>query len=127
MNRLHRLGLASARHPWRTLAAWVLVVVAVGAAATTWGGALRDNWDVPGARAQKGLEQVRDHFPASGGSSAQTVLHDDQPLDPATVSAVRTSLQGLPPVIGVTPPASADRDTAVMYVRYHGPTQDQAI
>ena len=80
MNRLHRLGLASARHPWRTIATWVLVVVAVSAAATTWGGALRDNWDVPGARAQQGLEQVRQHFPASGGSSAQVVLHDDRPL-----------------------------------------------
>src|SRR3954467_5225377 len=101
MNRLHRLGLASARHPRRTLAAWVLVVVAVGAAATTWGGALRDNWDVPGARAQKGLEQVREHFPASGGSSAQVVLHDDRPLDRATVTAVSASLQGLDYVISV--------------------------
>src|SRR3954454_15891649 len=112
MNRLHRLGLASARHPWRTLAAWVLVVVAVGAAATTWGGALRDNWDVPGARAQKGLEQVREHFPASGGSSAQVVLHDDKALDPATVRDVATELQGLDHVVSVTPRLSEDSDTA---------------
>src|SRR3954462_12121989 len=101
MNRLHRLGLASARRPWRTIAAWVLVVVAVGAAATTWGGALRDNWDVPGARAQKGLEQVRAHFPASGRSWAQVVLHDARPLDRATVAAVTTNLQGLDHVIEV--------------------------
>jgi RND superfamily putative drug exporter len=127
MNRLHRLGLASARHPWRTIAAWVLVIVAVGAAATTWGGALRDNWDVPGARGQKGLEQVRDHFPASGGSSAQVVLHDDQPLDRATVAAVTRTLRDVDHVIAVTPRMSGDRDTALLYVRYDVPTTDNAI
>ena len=127
MNRLHRLGLASARHPWRTMAAWVLVILAVCAAATTWGGALRDNWDVPGARAQKGLEQVRDHFPASGGSSAQVVLHDDAPLDPATVGAVTRSLGALDHVISVAPRMSADGDTALLYVRYDVPTTDNAI
>jgi RND superfamily putative drug exporter len=127
MNRLHRLGLASARHPWRTIAAWVLVVVAVSAAATTWGGALRDNWDVPGARAQHGLEQVRDHFPASGGSSAQVVLHDDRPLDNATVAAVTRTLQGVDHVISVTPRLSSDGDTALLYLRYDVPTTDNAI
>jgi RND superfamily putative drug exporter len=127
MNRLHRLGLASARHPWRTIATWVLLVVAVGAAATTWGGALRDNWDVPGARAQHGLEQVRDHFPASGGSSAQVVLHDDRPLDRATVAAVTKSLEDVDHVLGVTSRLSADRDTALLYLRYDVPTTDNAI
>ena len=127
MNRLHRLGLASARHPWRTIATWVLVVVAVSAAATTWGGALRDNWDVPGARAQQGLEQVRQHFPASGGSSAQVVLHDDRPLDRTTVAAVTEDLQGVAHVISVTPRLSADGDTALLYLRYDVPTTDNAI
>ena len=127
MNHLHRLGLASARHPWRTIAAWVLVVVAVSAAATTWGGALRDNWDVPGARAQHGLEQLRDHFPASGGSSAQVVLHDDRPLDRGTVEAVTTTLQRVDHVLSVTPRLSADGDTALLYLRYDVPTTDNAI
>jgi RND superfamily putative drug exporter len=127
MNRLHRLGLASARHPWRTIAAWVLVVVAVGAAATSFGGALRDNWDVPGARAQKGLEQVRDHFPASGGSSAQVVLHDDHPLDAVTVAAVTKTLNGVDHVVSVVPRMSDDGDTALLYVRYDVPSTDNAI
>jgi RND superfamily putative drug exporter len=127
MNRLHRLGLASARHPWRTIATWVLVVVAVSAAATTWGGALRDNWDVPGARAQAGLEQVRQHFPASGGSSAQVVLHDDHPLDRTTVAAVAKDLRGVDHVLSVTPRISADGATALLYLRYDVPTTDNAI
>ena len=38
MNPLYRLGLATAKHPWRTICAWVVVLVAVGAAATAWGG-----------------------------------------------------------------------------------------
>jgi RND superfamily putative drug exporter len=127
MNRLHRLGLASARHPWRTIAVWVLVIVAAGAAATAWGGALRDNWDVPGARAQHGLEEVREHFPASGGSSAQVVLHDDAPLDRSTVRDVTNSLKGADHVISVTPRMSEDGDTALLYLRYDVPTTDNAI
>lgn len=127
MNHLHRLGLASARHPWRTIVAWVLVIVAVGAAATTLGGALRDNWDVPGARAQKGLEQVREHFPAAGGSSAQVVLHDDRALDRRTVDAVTKELEGVDHVISVAPRLSQDGDTALLYLRYDVPTTDNAI
>ena len=127
MNSLYRLGRTTAKHPWRTIATWVLVIVAVGAAAATWGGALRDNWDVPGARAQKGLEQVREHFPASGGSSAQVVLHDDKTLDRATVRGVTKSLQGVDHVVSVTPRMSGDRDTALLYVRYDVPTTDNAI
>jgi RND superfamily putative drug exporter len=127
MNPLHRLGLATAKHPRRTICAWVLVIVAVGAAAASWGGALRDNWDVPGARAQEGLEQVRQHFPASGGSSAQVVLHDDAPLDRATVRSVTTALRGVDHVISVTPRISKDADTALLYLRYDVPTTDNAI
>lgn len=78
MNSLHRVGLATSRHPWRTIAAWLLVLVALGGLAASLGGELRDNWNVPDTRAQHGVDQLREHFPDTAGSSAQVVIHDDQ-------------------------------------------------
>ncbi|MGO4255182.1 MMPL family transporter [Marmoricola sp. RAF53] len=127
MNRLHRLGLATARHPWRVLGVWLLVLVAAGAAAGTWGGTLKDNWNVPGARAQAGLEQLREHVPASGGSSAQVVLHDGGGVAEPVLAATVARLGALPHVVSATPRVSADGDTALVTVRYDVPTTDGRI
>ena len=124
---LFRLGLTTARHPWRTIAAWLLAVVAVTAIAATWGGRLHDNWNVPGARAQTGLDLLRAHVPGSGGSSAQVVLHDDHRLDAATVAATVDAVAALPHVATVTPRTSDEGTTALLDVRYDVPTTDPAI
>lgn len=124
---LHRMGRATALHPWRTLSAWVLVVVLAGAAATTFGGEFRENWDVPDTRAQAGVEQLREHFPASSGSSAQVVLHDDRALDPELLSATVTEISRLDHVVSAIPRISADGRTALIYTRYDIPTTDPAI
>ncbi|PWN03288.1 MMPL family transporter [Nocardioides silvaticus] len=127
MNPLHRVGLATARHPWRTIAAWILVLVALGGLAATLGGELRDNWNVPDTRAQHGVDQLREHFPDAGGSSAQVVLHDDARLDAAVVDEVVAELEGSEHVTTVTPRLSEDGDTALLYVRYDVPTTDTDI
>ncbi|MFT3871424.1 MAG: MMPL family transporter [Nocardioides sp.] len=121
---LHRLGRATALHPWRTLSAWVLAVTVSAVTAATFGGALQENWDVPDARAQAGVEQLRAHFPASGGSSAQVVLHDDGALDPALVDSTVAEIGTLDHVISVTPRLAEDGQTALIYVRYDVPTTD---
>jgi RND superfamily putative drug exporter len=75
---LHRLGRVTAAHPWRTLAAWVLVAVVATMAAGAMGGTPQDDFDVEGAPALVGIESLREYFPGSGaaGSSAQSVVHD---------------------------------------------------
>jgi RND superfamily putative drug exporter len=128
MNPLHRLGLATARHPWRTIAAWVIVLVALGAAATTWGGTPRDDWNVPGARAQTGIEQLRAHLPAAGGTVAQVVVHDRSALDPAVLDTTRAGLGALRHALPVdAPQISADGDTALFTVRYDVPATDPDV
>ena len=83
MNPLYRLGLATATHPWRTISTWLVVLVAVGAAAASWGGST-----------QEGVEALRAHLPEAGGAVAQVVVHtgDARALEHATpVAAPRMS------------------------------------
>ena len=52
-SHLHRLGLSSGAHPWRVIGAWVLLLATAAALASSFGAPMRDDWDVPGARAQQ--------------------------------------------------------------------------
>ncbi len=80
MNRmLDRLGRFAATHPWRTFAVWLVVAVAVFGVAGAVGGQTQEDWDVPAAPAQKGVDLLREHLPESGNTSAQVVVHDDVP------------------------------------------------
>ncbi len=74
---LHRLGRTTAAHPWRTISAWILVAVGVFALAGSIGGTPQDNWDIPAARAQVGIDQLREHTPGAGNASARVVVHTE--------------------------------------------------
>ena len=125
MNPLYRLGLATARHPWRTVGVWVVALVAIWTAVGAWGGTPQDNWNVDGARAQRGVEQLRDHLPAAGGAVAQVVVHDSAALSPEVLRETRADLTGMQHVTTVTAPRlSADAATALFTVRYDVPTTD---
>ncbi|MBZ5738710.1 MMPL family transporter [Nocardioides mangrovi] len=124
---LHRLGSAAAAHPWRTISAWVLVVIAAFGLAGASGGTTHDNYDVPGARSQTGIEQLRDHLPAAGGTSAQVVVHDPHgdPLPQAALTATAERLAALDHVGTVSEPRlSSDADTALYYLTYDVPVTD---
>jgi RND superfamily putative drug exporter len=123
MNRtLDRLGRFSAGHPWRALALWAVVLTAVIGLAATLGGPAQENWNVDGARAQQGIEQLREHLPEAGNASAQVVVHDDAALDQATLTELSDDLAVLDHVLSVSPPRmSADGDTALVTVAYDVP------
>ena len=130
MNRLlYRIGRLTSAHPWRTISVWVLVAVAAAVAAGSFGGTTQDDFDIDGARAQTGIEQLREHFPgsAAGGTSAQVVIHNSTgaALNAADVTGLSDRLAGLEHVSSVTPPRwSADRDTALLTVAYDVPVTD---
>ena len=102
---LYRLGGSAAAHPWRTICAWILVAAAVIAVATASGGTPQDDYDVPGARAQVGVDQLREHAPELSGASAQVVVHDPDghAIVPGLLQRVHGELAGLAHVSGVTP------------------------
>ena len=73
---LYRLGSFAAVHPWRTISAWVAIVATGFLLAGSFGGTPQDDYDVPGTRAQTGVEMLRDHFPAASGATAPVFAHE---------------------------------------------------
>lgn len=127
---LYRLGGSAAAHPWRTICAWVLVAAALFGVAGTLGGDTQENWNVADARAQVGIETLREHFPAMGGASAQVVVHDRDgaALPRGVLAEVQQSLGSLEHVAAVPAPRqSADGDTALFTVLYDVPVTDQDL
>ena len=129
MNRiLDRLGRFAATHPWRTFAVWLVLAVAVFGVAAAAGGQTQEDWDVPEAPAQHGVDLLREHLPQSGNTSAQVVVHDDAPLAESELTALTDRLAALDHVITVTPPRmSADGDTALLTVQYDVPVTHRDV
>ncbi len=128
MNRiLYRLGRSTAAHPWRTISAWIAVVVVAFGVAGAFGGTFHDDYDVEGARAQTGIEQLRAHVPDGGGATAQVVVHDREgdALDAAHLDELVQRLHGIDHVSFVSSPRiSDDGDTALVNLTYDVPTTD---
>ncbi|GAA2166451.1 MMPL family transporter [Pedococcus bigeumensis] len=124
---LYRLGHGAAAHPWRTLGAWVVLALVVVGLAATAGGTPQDDYNVPGARSQVGIDQLRAHLPGAGNTSARVVVHDRtgaRPTD-ASLAQLSTRLRAMPHVVQVLPAQrSADGDTAVVTVTYDAPVTD---
>ncbi|KRF28780.1 MMPL family transporter [Phycicoccus sp. Soil802] len=124
---LYRLGHGAAAHPWRTLGAWVVLALVVVGLAATIGGTPQDDYNVPGARSQVGIDQLRAHLPGAGNTAARVVVHDrsgGRPSD-ASLAQLSSRLQAMPHVVQVFPAErSADGDTAVVNVSYDAPVTD---
>ncbi len=94
---------AIARHPWRAIGIWVLVIAAIGVASNTLGGALQNNFSIPNSDAQKATDLLQKRFPARAGDSATIVFHTNGKLtDPAAKQAVAAALAAATKVSHVT-------------------------
>ncbi|WP_426507499.1 MMPL family transporter [Dactylosporangium sp. McL0621] len=122
---LGRLGGAAAAHPWRTIGAWLIALVALTALSAGFGGTPHDDYNVPGTQSQAGTEFLRTHFPQMSGADARVVVHGDHELDPAALEALRGRLAKMPSA-GVVAPVrrSSDGDTALIGVQYDIPVTD---
>ncbi|MBN0045467.1 MMPL family transporter [Streptomyces actuosus] len=114
---LHRVGVGCARHPWRVICVWLLVLLAAVAADRAWGGAYADDFDLSGTPSQTGADLLNAHA-AQGtrGVAAQIVVRSDDGALTAhrdELTATRERLAGLPDVVFAagpldTPGAVAD-------------------
>ena len=127
---LYRLGFSAAARPWRTISAWLVVAVIAIGLSSTFGGTPHDDYDVPGAQAQQGIELLRDHTRGTGDASARVVVHtrDGAPVPAAALHEVTGRLTDLEHVVSVSPVrTSPDRDTALLTVQYDVPVTDEDL
>ena len=83
MNRFTgSIAMASARHPWRTVAAWLLVMVGVLFLAAGGGGTFVDDFATPGSQSAKAVDLLNENFPEAAKGTALVVFasDDDEPL-----------------------------------------------
>src|SRR6516164_4865355 len=68
--RLDRVGRAAARRRWWVIGAWLVLALALGAAAQVASGATQDTYRVPGAEAQRATDLLAERFPSYAGDIA---------------------------------------------------------
>ncbi|NUL13077.1 MMPL family transporter [Streptomyces lunaelactis] len=75
MNRfIRRIGGASARRPWVTIAAWAVALLLVLPLAGTVGGSFVDDLVAPGSQSEEAMELLEERFPEASGGSAMAVF-----------------------------------------------------
>ncbi|WP_210588993.1 MMPL family transporter [Streptomyces sp. GESEQ-35] len=75
MNRLtRRIGDASARRPWVTIAAWLAGLALVLPLAGLAGGSFVDDLVAPGSQSEEAMELLEERFPEASGGGAMAVF-----------------------------------------------------
>jgi RND superfamily putative drug exporter len=69
-----RLGAASARRPWTTIAAWAVVTAVVIVLAGAAGGAFADDFVAPGSQSERARQLLEERFPEAAGGTALAVF-----------------------------------------------------
>jgi len=132
---LTRLVRACAEHPRRTIAIWLVLVVAVIGAKMAFGGRLVNNTTIPGSEAQQAADLLEHRFPAISGDVARIVFAADTPLTGAdgrkAVQAATAAARGVPGVIAVGDPytghngaLSNDAHVGFLNVQFDKPARD---
>jgi RND superfamily putative drug exporter len=126
---LYRIGNFAGRHPWRVIAAWIFVAVAIFAFNSSQGGQYDESFRLPGSESQRAADAIQDRFPQQTLYSSNVIFHSEDGLtDPATKAAIEQAVQRLddvPHVIAVSSPfqprgptVSADEQTAFATVGF---------
>ena len=127
---LYRIGRDAAQRPWRVIATWLVVAIAVVAASSAFGRDLDDSFAVPGVDSQQALELLSAAGSDSAGLTARVVATPldrtatfDGSVERREVATVIDDLATLPNVLAVSDPfadggVSSDGRIAVVTVQY---------
>src|SRR3954451_21850913 len=112
MNRFTRsIAMASARHPWRTIASWLLVLGAVFAVASSGGGAFTDAFTAKGSQSERAMQLLEAKFPDATRAQALVVFAVDDgdtlQSQQQAVDAVLTKVARADHVVSVADPLSS--------------------
>jgi RND superfamily putative drug exporter len=96
------------RHRRLTVLAWIVALVAAGAAAGSAGEQFSTNFQLPDSDSTKALNLLEDRFPEQSGDQMQVVFVDDAGLERAAaqqrIDDLDEELRGLDHVVAVEPP-----------------------
>ena len=106
---LTALARACAFHPLRTIAVWATALVAIVLTANMFGGALVNEFAIPGSESQSAVDLLEEKFPERAGDSAQIVFasEDGTLADEsakADIAAASAAALEVPGVTGVGDP-----------------------
>ena len=88
------------RHKWRTLGAWLFLLVAISAVGSSFAGPWSDEGQLPGTDSQRAQDVLAREFPARSGDSG-TIVIGDVTVDRVRVDALLTDVARVPGVAGV--------------------------
>ena len=124
----HAVAMASARHPWRTVAGWVVALAALLALAATAGGTFADDFSAPGSQSARAMALLDEHFPEAAKGKAVVVLEAEDGTtiaeDRAGVAAVLSQVAALEHVESVADPYAAGTISADGRIAYAELTLD---
>ncbi len=134
---LQRWGRTAARHHWRVIVGWVVLIAVVWAVGIALGGEADNDFTVPGTPSQDALDLLESDFPQAAAAGATVVYHSPDgsgvTTDPSLSTALEaslTDLSNLDGVASVTGPfthdelLSSDGSTALANVVYTQPFED---
>ncbi|MDY7103862.1 MAG: MMPL family transporter [Actinomycetota bacterium] len=116
---LYRIGHRAARHPWRTIGAWLVLAVFVVGLSGAVGRELEDDISVPGLDSQEAIDLLEAAGSSDAGLTAQLVVtpadasmtfFDDDAASAAArdeLADLAADLAALPNVVSVADPAAA--------------------
>ena len=79
MNRLTRgIAMASAAHPWRTIASWIALLVGVFVLAGAGGGTFYEDFSVPDSQSARAVDLLDENFPEAAKATAMVVFAADE-------------------------------------------------
>jgi len=100
---LAALTRATARHPWRTIGVWIVLIIAIVFASRAFGGPLVNDFTIPNSDAQRASNLLQTHFPQQAGDSAQVIFSAPAGLaSPSVKTAVLAALHSTTRIPGVT-------------------------
>jgi RND superfamily putative drug exporter len=123
--------MASARHPWRTVASWVLVMVAVFALAGSIGGTFADDFSAKDSESTRATDLITENFPEAAKATAYVVFasEDGEPLEArrAEVTAVLDDVAQVAHVESVADPFAGGTVSADGRIGYAVLTLDAPV
>ena len=127
---LYRIGRGAAARPWRVVAVWIAVAVAVVAGSSVAGGDFEDSFTVPGLDSDRATELLTEAGADRAGLASRVLIDAgdatgrvDDPAARAAIEKLRAELSALDGVVSVSDPfaeggISPDGRIALVNVQY---------